>query len=44
MTTEELVEYIYDTPLEEIKFDNTPQKGERALICYLNTAKLPKEI
>ncbi|MFK4886226.1 AAA family ATPase [Lactococcus petauri] len=32
MTTEELVEYIYDTPLEEIKFDDTPQRGERALI------------
>ncbi|MGY3742295.1 McrB family protein [Leuconostoc inhae] len=32
MTTEKLVKYIYDTPLEETKFDDDQQKGERALI------------
>lgn len=32
MTTEELVKYIYDTPLEETKFNDDQQKGERAFI------------
>lgn len=35
MTTEELIKYIYETPLEKLEFKDPGQKCERALILLL---------
>ncbi len=32
MTIEELIKYIYETPLEDTEFHDFQQKGDRALI------------